>query len=280
MATFTGILRPRRNTPPAPATSERFTSGMPNVALREATTRSHASTTSVPPASAGPSTAAMSGFVRSRWVRPAKPPRLVMIPLGPSGLERLEVGAGAEHGGNAGDDRDPHVGVGLEGVDRFLDAARGLRVDRVARLGPIDGDHRGVPAHLVVQHGGDGSSSLASRPVNDFNGKVAIVTGAASGIGLATARALTEAGATVTLADVSDDAGTRAADEMGASYVHLDVSDPRRWAALLEGLPAARPLHLNAGIYDAERSDITGVHRRRVSPLHRGEHRRRVLRVA
>ena len=95
--------------------------------------------------------------------------------------------------------------------------------------------------------------------MNDFNGKIAVVTGAASGIGLATARALTAAGAQVTLADVSDDAGSRAADEMGASYAHLDVSDPAAWAALLDGLPQLDLLHLNAGIYDSERSDLTGV---------------------
>ncbi len=50
---------------------------MPKVAVVEATTRSHDSTISVPPASAGPSTAAMIGFVRSRWTMPAKPPFLV-----------------------------------------------------------------------------------------------------------------------------------------------------------------------------------------------------------
>ncbi len=40
MAMLSGILRPRRNSPPAPATSERFTSGMPKVAVVDATTRS------------------------------------------------------------------------------------------------------------------------------------------------------------------------------------------------------------------------------------------------
>ncbi|MGH9204744.1 MAG: SDR family NAD(P)-dependent oxidoreductase, partial [Vicinamibacterales bacterium] len=40
----------------------------------------------------------------------------------------------------------------------------------------------------------------------DFTGKVALVTGAAAGMGLATARAFTAAGAAVVLADVNEDA--------------------------------------------------------------------------
>jgi NAD(P)-dependent dehydrogenase (short-subunit alcohol dehydrogenase family) len=40
----------------------------------------------------------------------------------------------------------------------------------------------------------------------NFEGQVALVTGAASGMGLATARAFAQAGAAVTLADVSEDA--------------------------------------------------------------------------
>jgi NAD(P)-dependent dehydrogenase (short-subunit alcohol dehydrogenase family) len=47
-----------------------------------------------------------------------------------------------------------------------------------------------------------------------FNNKVALVTGAASGIGLATARAFAEAGAAATLADVHEDAVRSAAEEL------------------------------------------------------------------
>ena len=52
----------------------------PKVAVVEATTRSQDKTISVPPASAGPSTAAMMGLVRSRSTMPAKPPRAVANP--------------------------------------------------------------------------------------------------------------------------------------------------------------------------------------------------------
>ena len=82
MAMLRGILRGRRNRPPAPATRLRFTSGMPKTAVSEATTRSQASTISVPPASAGPSTAAITGLVRSRCTNPAKPPFWVIMPAG------------------------------------------------------------------------------------------------------------------------------------------------------------------------------------------------------
>ena len=73
MATVRGMRAGRRIRPPAAAASPRLTSGIPNVASSEATTRSQDSTSSHPPASAGPSTAAISGFDGGRWVMPANP---------------------------------------------------------------------------------------------------------------------------------------------------------------------------------------------------------------
>src|SRR6476646_764168 len=61
--------------------SPRFTSGRPNDAAVEATTRSHASTSSIPPPTAYPSTAAMSGLVRWRRTKPTSPPRGVGPPV-------------------------------------------------------------------------------------------------------------------------------------------------------------------------------------------------------
>ena len=97
------------------------------------------------------------------------------------------------------------------------------------------------------------------RVVTDFSGKTAIVTGAASGIGRATAKALADAGATVTLCDVQDELGARAAEDAGGTFAHLDVSDPDAWAELLGGFDRLDLLHLNAGIYDTALADITSI---------------------
>ncbi len=65
-----------------------------------------------------------------------------------------------------------------------------------------------------------------------LDGKIALVTGAARGIGEATARAFAIEGARVVISDVLDDAGARLADEIGerASWVHLDVREEAGWA--------------------------------------------------
>jgi len=65
-----------------------------------------------------------------------------------------------------------------------------------------------------------------------LSGKVAIVTGGASGIGEATARLLAERGATVVIGDVQD--GSRVAKEIGGSFVKTDVRVPEQVAALVE----------------------------------------------
>jgi NAD(P)-dependent dehydrogenase (short-subunit alcohol dehydrogenase family) len=95
--------------------------------------------------------------------------------------------------------------------------------------------------------------------MTDFGGKQAVVTGAASGIGRATARALADAGAEVTLLDVNDELGAAAAAESGGTYVHLDVSRPDAWRSLLASFDRLDLLHLNAGIYDVALEDITTI---------------------
>ncbi|WP_039797561.1 SDR family oxidoreductase [Nocardia araoensis] len=74
------------------------------------------------------------------------------------------------------------------------------------------------------------------NPTYDFTGQVAFVTGAASGMGLATARAFARAGAAVTLTDVNDDTLATAGAELRAAghqvlTVHCDVSDEDQVAA-------------------------------------------------
>ncbi|GAA3808386.1 hypothetical protein GCM10022403_048190 [Streptomyces coacervatus] len=62
------------------------------------------------------------------------------------------------------------------------------------------------------------------NPTYDFENKVALVTGAASGMGLATARAFAEAGAAVVPADVGKEAVKSAAGELASKYVRRAAS--------------------------------------------------------
>lgn len=66
-------------------------------------------------------------------------------------------------------------------------------------------------------------------------GKVAIVTGGASGLGLATCQRLAEEGATVIMADIAEELGaTQAASLEGVSFCRLDVSDEGAWETLVD----------------------------------------------
>src|SRR5882762_2236137 len=78
-----------------------------------------------------------------------------------------------------------------------------------------------------------------ARVNSSFNDKVALVTGAASGMGLATARAFAEAGAAVALADIHEDAARIAAKELvsaghRAIAVRCNVADEAEAAAMVD----------------------------------------------
>ncbi|WP_407733156.1 glucose 1-dehydrogenase [Pseudomonas citronellolis] len=112
----------------------------------------------------------------------------------------------------------------------------------------------------------------------DFKGKVALVTGAASGMGLATARAFAEAGAAVVLADVNEDAAREAAKALRAEghrvlAVRCDVADEGQVEAMVEAavqtfgrLDAA---FNNAGVQSpiAETADASGEEFERVNGI-------------
>jgi NAD(P)-dependent dehydrogenase (short-subunit alcohol dehydrogenase family) len=77
------------------------------------------------------------------------------------------------------------------------------------------------------------------NPTYDFTGQVALVTGASSGMGLATAQAFAHAGAAVVLADINDEALQAATTQLRAGGyealgIRCDVSDEQQVAALID----------------------------------------------
>jgi NAD(P)-dependent dehydrogenase (short-subunit alcohol dehydrogenase family) len=75
----------------------------------------------------------------------------------------------------------------------------------------------------------------------NLNGNSAIVSGGASGLGEATARALAAAGATVVIADLNDAGGKRIADEINGLFARTDVSDETSVQAAVDMAAAAGP---------------------------------------
>src|ERR1019366_228038 len=85
-----------------------------------------------------------------------------------------------------------------------------------------------------------------------LEGKVALITGAASGIGRASAARFAREGAHVVVADLADGPGNAVADEIGGLYVHADVTDPASveamFAAALDAYGTLDISFHNAGI--------------------------------
>ena len=77
-----------------------------------------------------------------------------------------------------------------------------------------------------------------------FSGRTALITGAASGIGAATARLLHGREARVILSDIDLDGGKAVADDLGdrASFVPLDVTDEGAWNSLCAQVEEEGPL--------------------------------------
>jgi len=107
----------------------------------------------------------------------------------------------------------------------------------------------------------------------DLAKRSVLVTGAASGIGRASAGRFAAAGAHVIVTDVTDESGKQCATAVGGEYLRLDVADPDAWRAAAHTLrDRPEPLavaHLNAGtrlgapaiadVSDAQYSRILGA---------------------
>jgi short-subunit dehydrogenase len=90
------------------------------------------------------------------------------------------------------------------------------------------------------------------RQSRSLAGRLVLITGAARGIGKATAGLLTDAGARVVIADLDASLASSAAAELGAHAVPLDVTDHDAFSAVLDDVEAAHgPLDVlinNAGV--------------------------------
>ena len=99
-------------------------------------------------------------------------------------------------------------------------------------------------------------------------GKVAVVTGASRGIGAATARRMSEEGASVVVSDIDGDRGRALVDELSAAggqavFCRADVSDAADAEALvataLDAFGRLDVLHNNAGVHETAFTDRAGA---------------------
>ena len=88
---------------------------------------------------------------------------------------------------------------------------------------------------------------------------VALVTGAATGIGAATVRQLSENGAKVAVCDINETVGSALADEVGGTFIPCNVADfdsvASAVAACADLLGEPTLVHLNAGIMTVPTDD-------------------------
>lgn len=106
--------------------------------------------------------------------------------------------------------------------------------------GVVDDGHpsNAVKPSLAARHRhqgsltGDGASRVTSAIMGRVEGKVALISGGARGMGAAHVRALAAEGARIVIGDVLDDEGVKLAEELGADtarFVNLDVTDAEQW---------------------------------------------------
>ncbi len=69
------------------------------------------------------------------------------------------------------------------------------------------------------------SQEFSPKDTVDLSNSSALITGGASGLGAATARALAAAGSFVVIGDVDDERGQRLATELGGAFAHCDITN-------------------------------------------------------
>lgn len=98
--------------------------------------------------------------------------------------------------------------------------------------------------------------------MNRLKGKIALITGAARGIGESIAHAFLKEGASVYLTDINDELGNNTAKRLGllAKYVRLDVRKEQDWASVTKSIiDTHRAIDVvvnNAGITGFENGDL------------------------
>src|SRR5215472_2664010 len=122
------------------------------------------------------------------------------------------------------------------------------------REGTVGAEMRRPVMHPAPPSPGRGSM----LPPMELSGTAAIISGGASGLGEAAARALAAAGSTVVIADLNEERGKAIAAEVGGEFVKTDVSDEASVAAAVavaagKGAPLRAVVNC-AGIGWAERT--------------------------
>src|SRR5579872_6594000 len=130
----------------------------------------------------------------------------------------------------------------------FCHDARSVRVGRRQRAEEAGNERRAhgrrrAPARAASR--GDrahprrrGRGAVTMEWTERFDGRVAIVTGGAAGIGHATARAFAACGATVVIVDVDDARLASAAAELGVDSLRVDVTREEEVVAMVRDVVA------------------------------------------
>src|SRR5438045_4298684 len=113
---------------------------------------------------------------------------------------------------------------------------RSIRRSGISRRMP------GLRADFRTERGGRKALVVTDQVVgrtamNRRDGKIALISGAARGIGAETARLMVEAGARVVVGDVLDERGRETARNIGgvdsAAFHHLDVTSEEDWRSAI-----------------------------------------------